>query len=371
MKIFYFIDALNIGGSEMQAVQTAVRMAARGHRLVFGCLHLNGPLLNVLKEHGIETIEFNPGSSLLSFSALKQILRLSTYIRRNDFDVVHNHDLYSNLMGVPAARLAGVPTVISVQRDLSDFDWYSPRNRQILRWIQRKSHRVIVNSHAIKAGMLRDGFPPEKVIVLHNGVTTDHYLTGPERREALLPNFRPEHFVVTMVANMHVASKGHKVLIDAVSILCTEFPRLRIAMIGDGKLRSDFEAYVEQLRLCDFFLFLGHRRDVSAVLNCSDAGVLPSLSEGFPNSVLEYMAAGLPVVASQVGGIPELVENGMNGILVPPNDSKALASGLADLMRDRCRSSLYGKNGRQLMQKQFTFTKLVERLELLYDERRR
>lgn len=368
MKIFYFIDSLNIGGSETQAVQTAVRMAARGHRLVFGCLHLNGPLLNVLKQHNIETIEFNPGRSLLSFSAFTQILRLSKYIRRSAFDVVHNHDLYSNLMGVPAARLAGVPTVISVQRDLSEFEWYTPRNRQILRWIQRKSHRVIVNSHAIRAGMVSDGFPPEKVIVLHNGVTTEQNAPGQPRRESLLPNFGSEDFVVTMVANMHVASKGHKVLIDAVSMLCTDHPRLRIALIGDGKLRPDFETYVEQLQLREFFLFLGHRSDVSAILNCSDAGVLPSLSEGFPNSVLEYMAAGLPIVATDVGGIPEIVESGVNGILIRPNDSKALARALADLIGNRCRSIQYGKNGRQLVQEQFTFTKMVERLELLYAE---
>src|SRR5690606_17251294 len=223
---FYLIDSLNVGGSETQAVETAIRMKERGHHLVFGALRRQGPLLERLEAHGIETIEFSPGSSLVSLPALRQIWRLSRYLRREQFDGVHTHDLYANLLGVPAARLARTPTIVAVQRDLSEFPWYTRRNKSILRRIQKTANYVIVNSNAIKDGLMADGIAPERIHVLYNGIDPSRFSSDRNLRSSLMSNWGPEHFIAIMVANMHIALKGHAVLIDAVAKLHREFPQL-------------------------------------------------------------------------------------------------------------------------------------------------
>ncbi|MBI2683444.1 MAG: glycosyltransferase [Acidobacteriales bacterium] len=369
MKIFYLIDSLNVGGSETQAVQTAVRMAARGHRLVFGCLRLSGPLLSELRGHGIETVEFSPGTSLFSLSAARQIWRLSRYLKRERFDVVHNHDLYSNLMGLCAARLAGVPVVVAVQRDLGDWWWYTPRNRRVLRFLQRRACVVIANSGAIKDQMVGEGFPDGNIVLQRNGVDVARFQGVKGDRASLLVGCTQEHFVAITVANMHVASKGQQFLIEALASLRERHPLLRVALVGDGPLRAGLEQTAARLGVSDRIFFLGQRGGIPGLLSCCDVGVLPSLSEGLPNSVLEYMAAGLPVIASSVGGIPEVIEPGKNGTLVPPGDVNALAQALTALVQDPAGAKRMGEAGRKRAREEFSFESLVVCLEALYSER--
>jgi glycosyltransferase involved in cell wall biosynthesis len=167
---------------------------------------------------------------------------------------------------------------------------------------------------------------------------------------------------------MHSDVKGHPLLIAAAASISTEFPKTRFVLVGDGKQRKEFERQVAERGLEKFFSFLGLRNDVPHILACCDIAVLPSEAEGLPNAVLEYMAAGLPTVASRVGGNAEIVQDGKTGLLVPPQDSYALAEALLRLLRNPDFAAGMGMKGRECVAAHFSFQRMVENTDQLYTE---
>src|SRR5262245_51087424 len=147
MRIFQIVETLELGGSETQAVEVATRLALEGHELCFGCMR-PGPLRERLDHEGVPLVEF-PLTGVFRPSGIMQMFRLCRLLKSKRFDIVHSHDLYSDLFAVPAAWLAGTPTIVSSRRDLGHWWWYTPRNRRILRFIQERSTWVIANSHAV------------------------------------------------------------------------------------------------------------------------------------------------------------------------------------------------------------------------------
>ena len=360
MKILFMTETLHHGGSENQMTQVAVHLSAR-HQVTVGALRVRGKYLDRLHSAGIPVVEFDPGGSLISLGALKKIWELRRFLRRERFDVVHTYDVYSNCIGVPAARLAGV-RVFSSQRDLSNWSWYTKRNRKILRWVQKLSRAVVANSEAVRQSMLdEDGFPSSKIRVIRNAVETGR-LPGVKKHGAEI-----RKRIVT-VANMHFESKGHACLIEAARKVCDHFPKALFVLVGEGALRTKFEKQVAELKLADNFSFLGARSDVPELLAGCDIGVLPSLAEGLPNAVLEALAAGLPVVASCVGGIPEIIEHGKNGLLVPPGDPDALAVAIMRLLGDERYAADLGVRGLETARNEFSFERLATQLEELYGD---
>jgi glycosyltransferase involved in cell wall biosynthesis len=167
---------------------------------------------------------------------------------------------------------------------------------------------------------------------------------------------------------MHTDVKGHPWLIASAPAVVHEFPSARFVLAGDGEQRPRFEQQVAKLALEQNFLFLGRRTDIPKILACCDIAVLPSRAEGLPNAVLEYMAAGLPTVASRVGGNSELIENGVTGLLVPSEDSAALSDALLALLRDRELARRMAQSGQQFTIRNFSFERLVREVDELYSE---
>jgi glycosyltransferase involved in cell wall biosynthesis len=167
---------------------------------------------------------------------------------------------------------------------------------------------------------------------------------------------------------MHSDVKGHPTLIEAARSVCSRFPQVKFILIGDGKKRAEFESKVSELGLQPNFLFLGSRQDVSEILACCDMAVLPSQAEGFSNALLEYMAAGLPTVATDVGGNPEVIENGLDGLLVKPNDPAALAEAISSLLENTQFASQLGAAGRERVRRHFNFAQLTSNVDALYSE---
>jgi len=367
-KVFYFLDSLEVGGTETQAVELALRMSASAYDVTLGCLRVKGPLLEKLKGSGVATREFHPAGGLDSPRGLYQLARLAAYLRREKIDVVHTHDLWTNLMGVVAARMAGVPAIVSSRRDLAHFDWYQGSKRNWLRRIQNLSGVVLANATPIRDALIsEDGFAPEKLRVIHNGVDTAKFQRGRRDRERLFPGTQNQKLVV-LVGNMHTDVKGHPWLIDAAPAVLREFQETRFVFAGDGDSRPAFEEQVATLGLQGSFMFLGRRSDIPDVLASSDIAVLPSRAEGLPNAVLEYMAAGLPTIASRVGGNAELVEDGVTGLLVPPEDSSAIAAALLRLLRDPDLSRKMAENGRKVAVENYSFERLIREVDALYTE---
>ena len=367
-KIFYLVDSMDVGGTETQAVELALRMAARGHEVTLGCLRVNGPLFEKLKGSPVRVKEFHPKGGLDTPMGLYQFARLAWFLRREKFEVVHTHDLWSNLMGIVTARLAGIPAIISSRRDLAHFDWYQGKKRHWLRRLQNLSNVIVANATPIRDALIsEDKFSPAKLRVIHNGVDTGKFQRAKPDRERLVPGLGQQTLIV-LVGNMHSDVKGHPWLIAAAPAVLKEFPQTRFVLAGDGDARPQFEEQAARLGVQQSFSFLGRRSDIPDLLASCDIAVLPSRAEGLPNAVLEYMAAGLPTIASRVGGNSELIEDGVTGLLVQSEDAEALSSALLRLLRDPELARHMAENGKRVAVENYSFERLLREVEDLYTE---
>ena len=368
-RVLHLVDTLNVGGTETQMAQTALRLHSAGHRVTIGCLRAEGPLLKVLQQAGIPVLEFRKQKTLLSLSGIRQLLRLSIFLRRKRFHVLHAHDLWANLLGVPAARLAGTPIIISSRRYLADLEWYKPWRNKVIRAIYRLSTHVVVNSNSVRETLVRaDHLTAKKIRVIYNGVDVDRYADVRQDRKRLLPGIGSRCKLIAVVANMYSPVKGHDHLISAASVVCRALPETIFLLIGDGKERPKLEQRVREAGLEKNVLFLGHRQDIPELLACCYLSVLPSEAEAMPNAVLETMAAGLPVVATAVGGTVEVIESGVTGLLVPPRNPQALAAAILRVLHDPHLAMNLGRAGQERMRTHFSFKRLTTEFEQLYQE---
>ncbi len=365
-RVFFLVDSLEIGGTETQAVELALRLDPACYAVTLACLKMRGPLLAKLDGSKVSVMEWNAGAGVNSPRGIYQILRLARFLRHGHFDIVHAHDLWSNLLAIPAARLARIPVIISSRRDLAHLNWYTPRRRKFLRYLQSLSSAVLVNSGQIRDQLVcEDGFRPELIRVIHNGIDFDRFSCVVSERGRLLPGMEDCKLIVC-TGNMHTDVKGHPTLIEAAGRICARFPEVKFVLIGDGKKRAEFESKVSELELQPNFLFLGSRQDVSQILACCDMAVLPSQAEGFSNALLEYMAMGLPTVATDVGGNHAVIENGVNGLLVKPDDPAALADAISSLLENPNSASQLGTAGRERVRRHFDFAQLTSNVDGLY-----
>jgi L-malate glycosyltransferase len=366
-RVLYLVDTLNVGGTETQVAHVALRLRSRAHDVVVGCLHAEGSLLEVLKRGNVPIVEFRKGKTLLSLNGLYQLFRLAHFLRRGRFHAVHSHDLWSNLLGIPAAWLARIPIIISSRRYLADLEWYTPWRSLVMRVIYRMSTRVTVNSRSVRDLLARrDSLSPEKIQVLNNAVDVDRFATAQGDREHLFPGTGSHSKLIAVVANMYSRVKGHTYLISAASTVCRDIPEAIFVLIGDGKERPNLEQQVRQAGLEKNFLFLGSRGDVPELLACCDLFVLPSEAEALPNALLEAMAAGLPVVGTRVGGIPEIIRNGVDGLIVPAKDPYALAEAILRILQNPRFAKQLSQAGQEMVRAHFDFDRLLAELEQLY-----
>ena len=369
-KVFYLVDSLNVGGTEVQAVELAMRLSSERYAVTLGCLRARGPLLAKLKGSTVTVQEFYPKGGFDSLGGVYQMLRLARYLRREKFQIVHTHDFYSNVLGVPAALIARVPVIVSSQRDLGHLDLYKTHRRVWLRRLQNMSAAVLTNANAVRDALLTENsLPPEKVRVIHNGVDVERFRRASRDRAwlGLGQNTENEKWIV-LVGSMYSDVKGHPWLIAAAQSIVREFPDVRFLLVGDGVQRTEFEKQAEQLGVGIHFSFLGRRDDVPPILTCCDIGVLPSRAEGLPNAVLEYLAAGLPTIATRVGGNMEIIRDGETGLLVPPEDASALSAAILRLLREQGLAAALARNGQSFVATNFSFQRMIERADQLYTE---
>jgi glycosyltransferase involved in cell wall biosynthesis len=369
IRVFHLIDTLNVGGTENQLVQLAVQMQRAGYDVTVGCLRAEGALLPVLRRKGIPVVEFRKNKTLLSIDGARQLLRLAAFLRAGRFGVVHAHDLWANLLGVPAGRLARIPVVISSRRYLADLEWYTPWRNRVVRLIYRLSTRVVVNSAAVREKLVvGDRVARAKIRVIYNGVDVERFANTRRNREELLPNMGERSKVVAVLANMYSRVKGHACLISAARIVCTNEPKAFFLLIGDGVERPALEAQARDAGLENKVMFCGSRADIPELLACCDLSVLPSEAEGFPNAILETMSAGLPVVATAVGGSNEIIKDGKHGLLVPPGNPEALAAAILRVIRNPQLARTLARAGQRKIRTCFSFDRLVGELDQLYKE---
>lgn len=367
-RIFFLLDSFMIGGTETQAVELARRLDPSRYEITIGCLRKEGPLLTRLEGSPVRVVEFSLGKGIDTPSGIAGMLRIARFLRRERIQIMHAHDLWSNMVGMLAAKIARVPVTITSQRDLSHDAWYGTYRRRFLRFLQGRSSAVLTNAKAIRDGLIeKDRLPGKKVCVIYNGVDIDGFRNVKSNREWLFPGSSARKLVV-LVGNMNSDVKGHPLLIGAASEVLKSHPEVQVLLVGDGPKRRDYEAMVEAAGLQGNVLFLGRRSDVPEILVSSDIAVLPSLAEGLPNAVLEYLASGLPVVATALGGNLEVVQDGVAGLLIPPNDANALARALMRLLDDPAFAATLARSGQEHVRTKFSFERLVFDMDRLYSQ---
>jgi glycosyltransferase involved in cell wall biosynthesis len=348
------IDSLETGGSERQFAAVAGSLDPESFRVRLGCIQKRGAFLEGLAEMP----QFPLGKSLYGLQSMKTRYRLLRQLRKNNIAVAHAFDFYTNLTLIPAARMAGVPVVIGSQRQLGDL--LTPAKARAQEMAFRFCHAVVCNSHAAANRLVEGGLSRSRVAVIGNGLPPAAFAkTAPA-----LPR-RPGLLRVGMIARMNTASKNHRCFLRAAARLQGRFPEVEFVLAGDGPLRPELEREAENLGLKGHVLFLGDCRDIPAVLASLDISVLPSASESLSNAILESMAAAVPVVATRVGGNPELVTP-ERGVLVPLDDAEAIADSVGRLLGDAERRAELGRNARHFAEANFTLAVMKTRYEELY-----
>jgi glycosyltransferase involved in cell wall biosynthesis len=358
--IFLMTNTLETGGTERQFVTMAKALDRNRFSVTLGCLRKIGPFVSEVGE----LTEFPPGGSLFGFQSWSSRLNLSRFLRQNGIAVAHSFDFYSNLMLIPAARFTGVPVVVGSHRQLGDL--LTPGKFRVQIGVFRFCDRVVCNSQAAAQRLRESGIREKKITVIPNGLPCDVFAAVPP---ALVRE--PGVVRIGMISRMNHAVKRHDLFLRAAAHLLPRFPKVRFLLVGDGPLRPSLEELVRQLGLGHRVSFLGDRRDVTAVLASLDITVLPSISESLSNVILESMAAGVPVVAAEVGGNVELVQHGSTGFLVPQgNDPKAdevqFAAAMETLVTQPELRSRFGLCAREKAQATYTISKVRDRYQDLY-----
>ncbi len=228
---------------------------------------------------------------------------------------------------------------------------------------------LLVNSAAIRSQLVKEGrLDPENIRVVYNGIDVERYGSTKKRAKNsdLSGSLAPTVKVVVMVANMHRDVKGHGELLMAAQTVCRQYPGVHFLLVGDGEMRATFELQARTIGLEESVTFLGHRTDIPDILAHCDIGVLASRAEGLPNAVMEYMASGLATVATPVGGVPEIIEHEVNGLLVPARDAIALSEAILRLLKDEELRHRLAKAGRETMQLKCDFTGVLNNLRDIY-----
>jgi glycosyltransferase involved in cell wall biosynthesis len=341
------------GGTERQMIELIRRLDPHRWSVHLACFHARGAWFDRAAHAARSVAEF-PVRSFRRVDVSRHLWAFARWCRERRIAVVHTTELYSNIFGLPGAALAGVPVRVGNRREIN------PGKSLAQIALQRAAyccaHRVVANSRAAADRLLRERVPADRIAVVSNGLDLQQF-------QSRTGNSRPRRVVA--VANLR-PEKGHDVLIDAAVEVLRQVPDAEFEVVGGGPELDTLVTRAETRQVRRAFTFLGHREDVAARLARADIFVLPSRSEAFPNAVLEAMAAGLPIVASGVGGICELIDDDRTGLLVPAGDPHALADRLRLLMTDPARAIRLGNAARGDAQARYSFDRMVDGFEAVY-----
>ncbi len=319
------VRELGLGGSERQTVELAMALDKTEFAPHVGCFRANGFRAEELRRAGIPILAL-PVRSLLAFNAIQGAWEMGRYLRKHDIQLVHTFDLPLTCFGVPVARVFGVPTVLSSQRAHRGLQ---PQSRRLARFSDRLVNGIVANCEAMRVHLIEDEGVPERLIrVCHNWIDLERFQPMPKLRPAGLSE---ASIVIGAVCALR-PEKDLSTLIDAFALVRDAVPGLKLLIVGSGPMRGSLQARACEHSLGEQCLFQDATADVRTWLREMDIFVLPSIHEALSNSLMEAMAFGLAVVASNVGGNPELVIDGETGLLFKAGDAQDLARQLSALI---------------------------------------
>lgn len=333
------------------------------------------PTLFVLRSSDWLRIEFDLCPLVViefqSFVSLLSYLRLSCFIKTlkaRRFNCIQTHFIDSNIIGVIAGRLAGVPFIISSRRDQGY--WHTPAKIILYKLLNQWVNVFVANCLATATwASEKEDIPTERIKTIYNGVDLDLFqpvspVIKEEKRKKLM--LKPNTFTVGIVANLK-AVKRIDIFLRAAALVNLKLTNVQFIIAGDGELRKELEIMASEIGILEKVFFLGKREDIPEILAVCDLAVLSSNSESFSNSIVEYLASGLPVITTDVGGCREIIENGVNGFIVPVSDPETIAERIIELMQNKHVNISSYKN-RAKAELLFSRKSMVDSFERLYLE---
>jgi glycosyltransferase involved in cell wall biosynthesis len=376
VRVLRVIARLNIGGPAVHATLLTERLdpARYDSRLVAGTEEAaegNYLTLRGVNPPGIVRLPAL-GREIRGSRDVVALVRLIALVRRFRPHVVHTHTAKAGMLGRLAARLCRVPVIVHTYHGHVFHGYFSPRRTRLFvtieRRLARRTDRLLAVSETVREELLRLGIGTAATFrVMPLGLdlaplVESAGLRGGLRTELGIPAEAP---LCGIVARL-VPIKAHEVFLDAAAAVARTMPESRFLVIGDGERRAELERRATRLGLAKQVRFLGWRRDLDRLYADLDIAVLTSRNEGSPVSLIEAMAAGCPVVATRVGGVPDLVEDGLTGLLTPPDDPEALAAALSALFRDPARRRTLGAAGQKRVVSAFAAERLLDDIDRLY-----
>lgn len=364
VNVLYFVGSLQYGGMEKQVVDLVNTLDRDKFSVTLCCMSRHvGPLLAFVNADKTKVVFLGFRLRYWPWSLVKLICIL----KREQIDILHTHGYDPGFWGRIAALMARVPVIITHEHGKTLWK----RKYQI--WFERFANRftdirIAVSEDIRRLRIENEHTPPQKIVTIPNGVDVRKFEKSFSRKRIRNElKINPKDFVIGTVGRL-TSAKAYNVLIDAFEIVHKEIQNSILLFVGDGELKSDLEKYVAKKDIKDHVRFLGTRSDIPELLSVFDIFVLSSDREGLPVALLEAMAAGLPVIATAVGGIPEVINDGWNGYLVPPGNADTLVEKIQWLLRDREERRKISKNARVTIKENYTIEKTTHRIEKTYEQ---
>jgi glycosyltransferase involved in cell wall biosynthesis len=368
VRILKFLNHFFIGGTERQFIHIANGLDRSRFAVEIACLQREGPLLDSL-HHELPLHTYPVKGSLYSWPSIRSRFRLIKDVRKLKFDIVHTYGWYPNVFAIPASRVASCPAIIASIRDTGAY--MTPAKIQALKFACSLADCVLANSSAGRNWLIEQGVKERKIEIIRNGIVVPPRVgERPQpvgvHREFGIPMGTPVCACIGRV----VSGKGIDCYLRAARIVADRRPDVRFLMIGarsvEGNYQPQLELLARELNLEHRVIFTGQRHDVPEILREVDIVVHPSLTEGLSNVILEAMAAGIPVIATRVGGNPELVEDGGTGYLVSVGDAGQIANAICRLLEQPHMARAFGETARQRVIDEFAMNRMLSRTEDLY-----
>jgi glycosyltransferase involved in cell wall biosynthesis len=372
LKVLTLVERLTaVGGGERVAVEIATRLDPERFESVLTTTRARGGVdldpsepvaASKVEASGIRLIELGRRSTL-DLGAWSPLVRL---LRRERFDVLHSHKFGSNVWGTLIGRLARVPVIIAHEHSWP-FDGQPLRRVLDRELISRGSNVIVAVSAQDRRRMIEiEGVRPDKVLFVPNGIPRRSRRGTDVRADLGIP---PDAPVIGTVGLLR-PEKALDLLIRAAAPLLPEMSELRVLIAGDGPDKEPLRELARRHGMADRVMLIGFRDDVPDVLAALDVAVSSSVSEGGPLAVMEFMEAARPIVATRVGGVPDLIDDGVHGLLVPPGDTDALTAALRRVLADRDAARRMGERARERRSREFDIDVAVGRFESLYERLR-
>jgi len=368
-NVLQFIGSFHQGGSERQAVQLARLLHEDETFYVYAAvLNKEGVLLDEIGKIGLPEIPEFKLKSFYDANFFLQLKKCVRFLRENKIEIVHTHDFYTNVFGITAARLAGVKCKIASKRETAAVR--SKAQNIIEKRIFKTADAIVANSEAVKNYLIREGVAANKIKVIYNGLDAARLTPRETNRTKIcaeigLPIGENLKFI-TLVANLRHEVKNQPMFLRAAKSVLRKFPDAHFVLAGEGELKAGLENTAKELRIEKNTHFTGRCTQIPELLSISSACVLTSYAEGFSNSILEYMAAGKPVVATNVGGAAEAIIENETGFLVKSDDDETMANRLIELLENEGKAARFGKNAKKIIEEKFSLENQLNKTLELY-----